>query len=252
MPKLRKALILVPLCLFLVVVNYQVSNAELIGVNVVSSYYHISGNYHDSNNGLYDSYDETSAVPISDNLLINYFNSSTGEPWYMYAESETFDFGVGVHTATWDGNNSGALAEAEWTFRPTIDFDKFTLSVLDYGEPWCEYGIYLQDLTTDLVIANYLKPYFYPMAYGDYKYYPGSEELQWPFNLYEGLNIDHRFNSDHLYKLYLYAQSDANADMQDVVLKVVGMNQVPEPSTMLLLATGLLGLAGLKRKFRKR
>ena len=43
-----------------------------------------------------------------------------------------------------------------------------------------------------------------------------------------------------------------DAGWEDLMyVRVEGFEPVPEPTTMLLLGSGLLGLAGLKRKFRR-
>jgi hypothetical protein len=43
---------------------------------------------------------------------------------------------------------------------------------------------------------------------------------------------------------------NTDADYQDMIVKVT-INQVPEPSTMLLVGTGLIGLGLLRRRFKK-
>lgn len=51
-------------------------------------------------------------------------------------------------------------------------------------------------------------------------------------------------------RLRLNNQTYADADYQDMIVKVT-INQVPEPSTMLLIGTGLAGLGLLRRRFKK-
>jgi len=50
-------------------------------------------------------------------------------------------------------------------------------------------------------------------------------------------------------RIYLNNRPYADADYQDMIVKVT-INQVPEPSTMLLIGTGLAGLGLLRRRFK--
>ena len=64
-----------------------------------------------------------------------------------------------------------------------------------------------------------------------------------------GRVFDLELDTTHEYSLRMYAEAESCEDSQQV--KMNASISVPEPATMLLLVSDLIGLLGLRRKFKK-
>lgn len=107
----------------------------------------------------------------------------------------------------------------------------------------------MQDLTTGQVMFNYTS---FVSNLGGYKYNQGARGWGTDLASDRGL-IDVDFTPGDSYYLYLYAHTQSNDDDASIFVNLTNVQAtpVPLPPTILLLGTGLAGLVGFKRKFRK-
>ncbi|PKN81008.1 MAG: hypothetical protein CVU51_14545 [Deltaproteobacteria bacterium HGW-Deltaproteobacteria-1] len=211
----------------------QISMAVPLKVEVIDSYYHVWG-YAEGVNWDWDDIQsdyiisvDKDAYDVSASAPINGEASRTGNYGFSEAVSNTSLFGISINHSGLDAG-SGAFATAEWTFRPVnavnqlvIDFDKYI---------WESGSAYLKDLTSGTVLLDFSVA---PLQF-------------WSDNLI----IDNNFMTDHTYRLAFSANDESYSDGGLARIQVLDMTAVPEPSSILLLGFGLIGLAGIRRKFK--
>jgi hypothetical protein len=96
---------------------------------------------------------------------------------------------------------------------------------------------YMQDLTAYDALNNVLGTIIIPDQV---------DTLAYPYTGFYGLS----FSSTSIAKATLTANADDWFVIDDFTYAGNGNTQVPEPTTMLLLGLGLVGLAGVRRKFK--
>jgi hypothetical protein len=232
---------------FSIVMTFQISNAEPLQVNVIDSYYHLWGNMHVDNagdlNDIY--YNESSDTPISKEVYMEYYWPS-GYYYLGKIKSSTYDFGLRLNAFSYGYAN--ARAETEWTFKPINNVDQLKIRIQQEAiAPWYSWGVFLEDVTMSLSLSNYCGGG--NGGSSSYKYFEGS--IVSSLNYGGEIAIYNEFTPDHLYRLYFWGSSTSVWDNPVFSIQAVYMYATPEPTTMLLLGLGLMGLVGIRRKFKK-
>jgi len=193
---------------------------------------------------------QESRSTVSSNAIHDYtYKEGSAYPQYdaAYAGADAELFEISAYAGSWISDNYAfAASRLDLIFAPLMDGSE-TLEILflGYYEFYFSSGyVSLFDNTLDQEMWNY--GWSFPLR----------GNVPWISDPYDAggygtaaLSVETNFIATHSYALTMYAEVGSNGDRELITVKLSGLEArpIPEPATLILLASGLLGMAGLRR-----
>ena len=179
----------------------------------------------------------TATLPISDEIA--FYTTQEGLPNHTTASAGLFQVS---DTTGWGFANAEAISQL-W-FSPLADQTQSINVHISIGSnhgPWTAGEVSLFDLTSNSQLWNYSWSFWSPgnIPWDDPQSY-GTGPAN--FSIYTD------FSTSHTYELIMQVSSNAGDDSQQVQMQLTGLQVVPEPSTVLLLAMSGAALAIYRRR----
>lgn len=236
---------------FLLALFASTSSASLLGVDAISESHHVSGSagYFDAiyePDGMRVSYDQASNSPL------HYRAEGKGSSWVPgYGVNEISEAWTGDYTVkAYAELGAYAIAESVYTFQPKygsliLNMEAYTRST--HLQPRLSYS--LVDLSSGEMLL------FEDIEDDSQSFWDGvldtyvQEQGGYNYGLEAFEQYSMSVNPDSIYELRLRVGA-WGGDSEEITKLGFDIAAVPEPSTIFLLATGLLGL-GFARRMKK-
>jgi hypothetical protein len=193
-----------------------------------------------------DSRETVSATPISD-----YISRETSWPGGSMSATSSASLGnlfIAAEANTPDYHSAAASAQTMFQFAPVVSAAQIIeMNIIGSGDHWYwgQGNFRLLDLTTNEELWN--------VVWGGDIWF--DESGGWTPSSTAKFDIERYFDSTHTYQFTMAVRVNTGGDpgnpMLNLALSGLQPMSIPEPATPLILGAALMGLAGLRRKFRK-